>query len=380
MGHEAKKELIRKFKKIYKKMTKDEKSEVIDNVVYLCGYNRKYATRKLNEIEKREKKKRGRKKKYNNELLPFLKELWFEMDQPCSIKMEAAIPNWLPYWDKKLTDEIRQKLLDIKHASIDRLLAPVKVLAVRKRNSGTKPGSLIKNRIPIQTTNWNINEPGYLEADTVAHCGNSLSGEFVWSITYTDIKSTWTENRATWTKAWKGVKDNTNDVIENAPFKVKGFDCDNGSEFLNQFLEAYFLNKKIKFTRSRPYKKNDNAHVEQKNWTHVRSLLGYDRFDERELVELLNNFYKNSWSPYQNFFLPTIKLLYKIRVGGKIKKKYDKPKTPYVRLLESSISEEKKQELRNTYSKLNPFILKKEIDKKLNKIFLIIKEKNKKSE
>ncbi len=343
----------------------------------MCGYNRKYATRKLNEEKKEEKKKRGRKKKYDGELLPYLKELWFDMDQPCSIKMEAAIPHWLIHWDKKLNDEIRKKLLDIKHASIDRLLAPVKVLAIRKRNSGTKPGSLIKNRIPIQTTNWNIKEPGYLEADTVAHCGNSLSGDFVWSITYTDISSTWTENRATWTKAWKGVKENTNDVIENAPFKIKGFDSDNGTEFLNQYLEAYFLNKKIKFTRSRPYKKNDNAHVEQKNWTHVRSLLGYDRFDERELVWLLNDFYKNVWNPYQNFFIPTIKLLHKTRIGGKIKKKYDKPKTPYARLLESNIPQVNKDELIRQYAELNPFTLKKAIDKKLNKIFSIIKRKNK---
>jgi hypothetical protein len=291
--------------------------------------------------------------------------------------MVAAIPYWLPHWEKDLHNETKQKLLNISHATIDRLLAPVKVISRRKRNSGTRSGSLIKNRIPIQTTNWNINEPGYLEADTVAHCGNSLTGDFVWSITYTDILSTWTEIRATWTKAWKGIKENTNDVIESVPFKVLGFDCDNGSEFLNQFLEAYVLYRKIKFTRSRPYQKNDNAHVEQKNWTHVRSLPGYDRFDEREIEWLMNDFYKNTWCPYQNFFLPTIKLLHKTRVGGKIKKKYDKPRTPYARLLESKhVSEENKNKLRETYSKLDPFALKKEMNKKLNTIFSIIKDKN----
>jgi len=377
MSHEARIQLIQKFKEKYRKITKDEKSEIIDNVVYLCGYNRKYAIRKLNQIEK-PKEVRGRKKKYDQSILPTLKKLWFAMDQLCSKSMVAAIPVFLKFWEEPIDVEIKQKLLDISPASIDRLLAPVKVQFRRKRNSGTKPGSLIKKRIPIQTTNWNIKEPGFLEADTVAHCGGSLSGDFVWSITYTDIETTWTENRAMWRKTAQGVKSQTGDVIKSVPFKVLGFDSDNGNEFLNHNLERYFSKKKIKFTRSRPYKKNDNAHVEQKNWSHVRSLLGYDRFDDIELVHLVNDLYKNTWNIYQNFFIPNLKLVQKIRVGGSIKKKHDKPRTPYQRVLESNyISKEKKKELRETYETLNPFELKKQIDKKLNKIFTIIKNKNK---
>ena len=218
-------------------------------------------------------------------------------------------------------------------------------LKLRKGLSGTKPGSLLKNQIPIRTDNWDINKPGFIEADTVAHCGNSLAGDFIWSITMTDILTGWTENRAVWNKGAIGVNKQVKDIENRLPFELLGFDCDNGSEFLNHHLLRYFTDRKnkVNFTRSRPYKKNDNAHVEQKNWTQVRHLFGYDRLDIKSLVEPMNDLYSNEWSLYNNFFRPSQKLIKKTKINSKYIKKYDKPKTPYERLLDSGIlSEEKK--------------------------------------
>lgn len=216
--------------------------------------------------------------------------------------------------------------------------------------------------------------PGFCEADTVAHCGDSLEGSFAWSITMTDICSTWTENRAIWGKGATDVVGKVKDVEECLPFELLGFDCDNGSEFLNHHLVRYFSErpkeKTVQFTRSRPYHKNDNAHVEQKNWTHVRQLFGYDRFDKKIIVELMNDLYRNELSQLQNYFHPTMKLIEKRKVNSKYYKTYDTPKTPYQRLLDHpSVAPEVKQLLANTYKQLNPFTLKSQIAKKLDNIF-----------
>ncbi len=215
-----------------------------------------------------------------------------------------------------------------------------------------------------------------MEADTVAHCGNSMAGDFIWSLTLTDIHSGWTECRATWNNGAHGVIEQIQDIETRLVFPLKGFDCDNGSEFLNHHLLRYFTNhkQKIKFTRSRPYKKNDNAHVEQKNWSHVRQLLGYDRLDNSKLVELINSLYVNEWSLYQNYFCPTLKLIEKKRINSKYKKKYESPKTPYQRLMDSDqITKQKKKQLQTCHLKLNPFILKQRIEYKLKEIFKLVK-------
>ena len=235
-------------------------------------------------------------------------------------------------------------------------------------------GSIIKNQIPIKTNQWEETKPGFIEADTVAHCGTSLEGNFVWSLTMTDILLTWTENRAVWNKGSHGVGVAIDDVEASLPFEIKGFDCDNGSEFLNYHLIKKFAErpeeKAIQFTRSRPYKKNDNAHVEQKNWTHVRQLFGYHRFDKEYLVDMMNDLYSNEWSLYQNHFLPTMKCIKKVKINSKYQRKFDKPKTPYQRVLDCpDISNEKKEVLKKAHQTLNPFELKRIIDKKLKRIF-----------
>src|SRR5690606_31184711 len=176
--------------------------------------------------------------------------------------------------------------------------------------------------------------PGFLEADTVAHCGGSLSGDFVWSVTYTDICSGWTCNRAVWNKGSTGIVEATREVEAALPFDLLGFDCDNGSEFLNWHLVRYFQQRPcpVSFTRSRPYKKNDHAHVEQKNWSHVRQLLGYDRFEDPHLCPLINTLYRDYWEPLNNYFIPNAKLIHKTRLGSKIKIRHDKQMTPCARL------------------------------------------------
>jgi hypothetical protein len=294
----------------------------------------------------------------------------------CSKKLQAAIPLWLPFYEQEygcLDADIKAKLLTISPSTIDRILKPVRVTGKTKGLCGTKPGTLLKKQIPIKTHNWDVSKPGFFEADTVAHCGNSLSGNFVWSLTFTDIYSGWTENRAVWNKGSYGVFTQIKDIEAAIAFPILGFDCDNGSEFLNHHLLRYFTNRPqspIQFTRSRPYKKNDNAHVEQKNWTHVRQLLGYDRFDKPELVALINDLYKNAFSLSANYFCPTLKLKEKQRVNSKYIKKYYPPKTPYQRLLDSEhITPEAKQLLSLSYQSLNPFKLKKTIALKLKIIF-----------
>ncbi len=309
-----------------------------------------------------------------------LQAIWLACGQMCSKKLKAALPEWLRHYEKEhgaLSDLICGQVCALSPAAIDRWLEPYKDENRPRRGlSGTKPGTSLKHQIPIKVDHWDVKQPGFLEADTVAHCGNSLAGSFVWSITYTDILSTWTENRATWNKGSAGVVEQTKDVEAHVPFSILGFDCDNGSEFLNDHLHRYFTDREqnpVQFTRSRPYHKNDNAHVEQKNWTHVRQLFGYDRFDDQRLAGLMNDLYKNEWSLYQNHFFPSMKLIAKEKINSKYRKKYDKPQTPYQRIMASPhIDEQKKKALEKKHLELNPFELKRMIDKKVRHILRIV--------
>jgi hypothetical protein len=367
------------LKKRYRKSSRAKKNEILNELCGVCGYNRKYAIRLFQKKKPTRKRRRGRKNWYVGEdFLKPLKAIWLSSDQMCSKKLKVAIKDWLPYYEQEqglLSDVVRGQLVQISASTIDRLLKKSRGEQSHKGLCGTRPGRLLKTQIPIKTDHWDVSEPGYLEADTVAHCGNSLSGDFVWSLTLTDIKSTWTENRATWNKGSGGVIEQIKDAEKRLPFKILGFDCDNGSEFLNHHLHRYFRARKkpVQFTRSRPYRKNDNAHVEQKNWTHVRHLFGYDRFENSTLVGLMNDLYKNEWSLYQNHFRPTMKLIEKKKVNAKYVRRYDKPQTPYARLLAcESISEAVKEKLKTQHSTLNPFELKRTIEKKLKTIFKLV--------
>ncbi|HLF98073.1 MAG TPA: transposase family protein [Methylococcaceae bacterium] len=311
------------------------------------------------------------------EFLAPLRRIWLASDQLCGKRLKAALPLWLPHYEARygaLPEPVRANLLQVSAATLDRLLKPLRV-QYPQGLGGTKPGSLLKTQIPIRTHHWDETLPGFMEADTVAHCGNSLAGDFVWSLTLTDLVSGWTECRATWNKGAHGVLEQIQAIERRLPFPLRGFDCDNGSEFLNHHLLRYFTDhpNKPSFTRSRPYKKNDNAHVEQKNWTHARQLFGYDRLDKPEIVALMNDVYSQLWCPLQNHFCPSLKLKTKLRDGAKYRKTYHPPQTPYQRLLDHpKVPEPTKEALRQHHQQLNPFEIKAQIQQHLKLIFSTI--------
>jgi len=300
------------------------------------------------------------------------------MSQMCSKKMVVAMGDWLPHYECK--DDVKLLLLEVSASTIDRLLRSQRN-PLQKGLSSTRP-SLIKNRIPMKLLEGAIMIPGYMEADTVAHCGNALAGEFANSLTMTDLFSGWTENRVTWTKEAERVVSAMKSIEDQLPFDLIGVAVDNGSEFLNKDVEAYLRQREapVNLVRRRPYKKNDNAHVEQKNWTHVRQLFGYDRFDDPKLIGLMNEIYRAYWNPLQNYFTPVLKLKSKERIGGRIKKVYDDPRSPFKRLLESpAIPETTKMRLKDNFTLKNPIFLKKEMDKKLKELFLLVDENKRKN-
>lgn len=376
MSQNEKKAYYYAIKDRYLKATKREKCIILDEFCKVCGYNKKYAIRLLNKKDTyKYKKKVGSKPVYSSsEFITALKNIWIATDYICSKRLKSAISLWLPYYESiygSLSQKTIHELHKVSPATIDRILKPIRRIG-NKGICGTKPGSILKTQIPIKTDNWDVTQPGFMEADTVAHCGNSLHGDFIWSLTMTDIHTEWTENRAVWNKGAIGVKKQIISIENVIPFDLLGFDCDNGSEFLNYHLFRYFKEngKNTQFTRSRPYKKNDNAHVEQKNWAQVLHLFGYDRLDNESIVELMNDLYSKEWSLYNNYFRPSQKLIKKIKINSKYIKKYDIPKTPYTRVIESNyVSDKMKEILKNKFNKLNPFELKIRIESKLKIIF-----------
>jgi len=378
MSNKSKLEYLNEIKTRYMNSSKLEKQKILDEFCKVCCYNRKYAIQLLNSKKEKTKNNlsnRGRKKDYNHPvILEVIRYLWTKTNLPCSKRLKVIIPIWLPFCENQfsMNEEIRAKILKISPATIDRLLKPCRYQYKKRGLATTKPGSILKKHIPIKTDQWNESNPGFIEADTVAHCGTSTEGMFVFTVNCVDIATSWTEQRAVWGKGEKGVLNAISSIESSLPFSLKGFDCDNGSEFLNWHLYRHFVDRKrpVQFTRSRPYRKNDNAHIEEKNWTHIRQYLGYQRFDKQELVGLLNNLYTTEWNQYFNYFIPAIKLVQKYRNGSKIVKKYDKPKTPYQRIIESEyISKKVKDQLKEQFQNLNPFELQ---EKMANKIKVII--------
>ena len=374
MSKKSKQEYLLAIRRRYRKATKHNKKQILDEFCKVCGHHRKHAIRLLNKDFRTIKKKPGRKTYYDREIVDVLKKIWFTAEHMCSKRIKAILPIWLPHYEEHygpLKTHIRQKLGSISPATIDRILQKIRIKHPNKTGTYTRPGSIIRKEVNVRAYDWKPTEPGYLEADSVAHCGESMQGDFVWSITFTDLYSQWTENRATWNIGGNAVVEQIKDIQQELPFPIKGFHVDNGSEFLNYHLIRHFSGQKqkISFTRSRPHIKNDNPHVEQKNYTHVRHLLGYQRIENPNLVPRINDLYR-LWSRYNNFFCPNMKLISKTKIKGRYIKKYDTPKTPYQRLIESPfVKEQHKIRLKTTYEKLNPFILKKAIAQMRNAIF-----------
>lgn len=374
MGHGARAEYLQAIRERYRLANRREKAGILDEFCAVCRYNRKYAIRLLSRKRRPIRRKRGPKPVYDGPVIAHLKTLWLATDQMCSKKLVAAIPLWMPFYEAEcgsLDPMVRSKLLSLSAATCDRLLAPSRARLKQKGLCTTRPGRLLRNVIPIRPDKATMDRPGFIEADTVAHCGNSLEGQFAYSITDTDIRSGWTDNRAVWGRGAANVVEQTRAMEAELPFPIIAFWSDNGSEFLNEHLWRYFAHRRlpIHFARSRPYKKDDNAHVEQKNWTHVRQLFGYDRIHCPELIPLMNDIYA-LWRLYQNHFSPARRLTSKVRINSRWVKKYDAPKTPYQRLLDSPhFSRQAKRTLRADHQPLNPFHLKKDIETKLKRLF-----------
>jgi hypothetical protein len=375
MSHQLKQEYLNAIRERYRNSGRGKKSLILDEFCSVCGYARKYAIAVLNgRVEPGRRKPRGRQVKYTTEVVYHLARLWKELGMPGSTKFKAALPEWLEYDEYpglRENPDLRQKLVDVSRPQLDRLLRPYRI-SPQSGITSTRPcARKIKNQIPIQAKDWNITEPGQqAQADTVAHCGNTLIGQFANSLTVTDIYSAWTENRALWGKSSAQVIVAMRDIEASLPFRLRGFKSDSGSEFMNYELMAYFRENRpeapVQMTRSRPYKKDDNCYVEQKNFTHVRQLFGYPRLDDATLVPLMNEIYTEYWCPLQNYFMPSQKLLRKTRIGARLKKEYEPAQTPFQRLMNSSgLSEEQKTVLRERKAKLNPFQLQKGLQIKL---------------
>ena len=386
MTFKAKMEYLESIYLRYKKASKKEKSIILTEFCLNCNYHRKHAIRLLNNFKRFTKpkpKKRGRPSKYNKpSVIEPLKRIWLAANLPCSKLLKAIIPLWLPYYAEEyspLSLEQVKALLRISPATIDRLLKSTRLSYKHRGKATTKPGTLLKKYIPIKTEQWDEKRPGFLEADTVAHCGDSVEGMYVNTVNFVDIATGWSEQRAVWGKGERGVLIQIKDVENSLPFPLLGFDTDNGNEFLNWHLFRHFTQRKnpVQFTRSRSYQKQDNCHIEQKNWTHIRQWLGYERLDNPEVVALMNDLYTSEWRLYHNFFSPSVKLIAKKRVASKVIKRYDKPKTPYQRVLESKyVSASVKRILKEQMKGLNPFRLRHSIERKLKRIFRLNNNKN----
>jgi len=365
----------------YKNATRHEKTAILDEFCATCGYHRKHAIRVLKKFKrftKQKAKRKGKPTSYQHEAIGKpLKEIWLAANLPCSKRLKITLPLWLPGYVQlfgQLPADVTNALLKISPATIDRILKPIRIHYTKRGRSTTKPGTLLRKHIPIKTNQWDESRPGFLEADTVAHCGESVSGMYVNTIDFVNIATGWTEQRAVWGKGETGVLEQIKNIEKTLPFPILGFDCDNGVEFLNYHLLRHFTERKqpVQFTRSRAYHKDDNAHIEQKNWTHIRQWLGYDRLDNPKVVSLLNNLYTKEWRLFHNFFCPSVKLIAKERIGSKTIKHHDSPKTPYQRIMDSPhIQESVKRSLSNQLENLNPFMLRKTMDKKLKIIFSI---------
>lgn len=382
MSSKSRCEVLERARQRYLNRGKEGRGRLLDEICSLCGYERKYAIKVLGGARPiagaRGKKRGGSKPKYGKEERKVIQVIWMAAEQPCGKRMKPTVKVWLPHYEKrhgKLGSKVRQRVLKASAATIDRLLAPSR-FRYGKSRCATRPGSLLRSQIPVRTEHWDVEGPGFMEADTVAHCGGSLSGEHCWSLTVTDVHTQWTETRATPNRGQETVRCKIADIEGSLPFAILGFDTDNGGEFLNWHLVDYFQKreKPVAFTRSRAYRKNDNARVEQKNRTHVRELIGYGRLEGDKVAEALNDLYAKEWSQFRNFFCPAMKLVRTEVKGSRRRRVYDEAMTPFERLKASKkISPKELDRLERKLADLDPFVLREDIEAKLRRIWKLQK-------
>lgn len=371
----------------YRRVRKKQKEVILNEFIQLTGYTRSYAAYLLRAHGKRlrvnnktvlvgslkKKIKRNRPRRYDNRVESALKKIWFLMDCICGKRLAPMLGELIGVLERfgeiELEGEVREKLLNVSAATIDRLLVEERKKQTLRTRSKTKPGTLLKHQIPIRTfSQWDEQKPGFVEMDLVGHEGGDGFGDYIQALDITDVCTGWTETQAVRNRAQVWVFEALKQIRERLPFKLLGIDSDNGGEFINDQLYRYCQKEQITFTRGRPYRKNDSCYVEQKNYSVVRRAVGYLRYDTVEQLEVINELY-GYLRLYTNYFQPVMKLIEKTRIGSRVRKKYDKPKTPYQRVLESPNVEEKNKEvLRSEYAKLNPAELKRQITRLQNKL------------
>jgi len=376
MSQRSKRELLEEIRPRYLKSKKSEKKIMLDEFVAATSYHRKYATRILKHGRPRQSsKKHGYHKVYQGEVVVALEQIWEICGRICSKRLHPFLPEMLKVLERcgelQLSEQTKALLLQMSRSTIDRCLGPARFDQPHGLST-TKPGSLLKKAIPVRTyTPWDEDQPGFLEIDLVAHCGGSVEGQYINTLTCVDLSTGWIECLAVHHRSQQAVFEAIQTMRTYLPFFLLGLDSDNGGEFINDLLHQYCLSEKITFTRSRPYQKNDQAHVEQKNWSVVRRLIGYDRLETEEEYLLLQSIYTDL-RLYANFFQPVLKLVSKQHVDKKLIKRYDTAATPFQRVLAAKdIPFETKARLTNLYVQLNPVQLRTTIDAKVAKLWKI---------
>lgn len=371
MSHKS----LETYRRRYARAGRGWKTRILDEVCEMEGWSRKHTIKVMRrKVRCHAKPPRGRKPIYGQAEARMLEKLWLLMDQPCGKLMRAGLAAWLSSWERHhgiCPPQLRERLLRISAAQIDRLLIPVKLRQPRKWRSGG--GSVhLRNQIPVRMGPWATDTPpGYLEMDTVAHGGSSTAGTFLWTLTATDISSGWTVLGPAWGCGQHSVLEAFQAMETRLPFRVLGIDTDNGHEFINHHLLTWIRGQRepVEFTRSRPRRKNDNAHVEQKNSTHVRQQLGYDRYDHPALADPLRRFYE-SFELFRNLFIPSFKLLHKERIGTKVRKTYGDLLPPCERLLrDPHTSPEQARALRELRTQYDPIELAREVRRRRDRFF-----------
>jgi len=323
----------------YRQAERRERSRLLDEFTAMTGLHRKYAIALLGKPPPARVRRSARSSRFDSEAVTALVQLWTACDYPWSRRLHAMLPLWLPATRERfaMSERVEALLRSMSPRTIDRLLKPHRVELKRRIYGRTKPGTMLKHHVPIRSERWNVQEVGWCETDTVAHCGVSGEGEFANSVNLTDIASTWTETRAVLGKGQRFVVAALDEIRRALPFALRGLDSDTGSEFINRHCVAWCYEHRLQFTRSRPYHKNDNAHIEQKNWTHVRKIFGWKRIDSEEAVAAMNDLYANEIRLLLNYFHVNVQLVEKRRVGSRVQRRYDPPMTPLDRLIAKNL-------------------------------------------
>ena len=376
MSRQGRWEYLKAIYPRYQRASRLEKQRILDEFCQVTRYHRKSALRLLNgpPPARQPRAPRRRPPKYGTRVIQVLAAIWRAAGYPWSVRLKALLPLWLPWAQRRfrLTPALEAQLLQVSPRQMDRRLAPYRRPGRTGRFGGTKPGRLLKHHIPVRTDRWDVRVPGFTDIDLVAHCGESGDGEFAHSLNLTDIHTTWVETRAVLGRGQHAVRAALEDMRQALPFRLQGIDSDNGSEFINAHLLGYCQRHGIQFTRGRPYKKDDNAHIEQKNWTHVRRLLGYVRYASPDAVAAMNALYRQELRLFQNLFLPSVKLVRKVRVGSRIRRVYDRPQTPLERVQACPEADPAKvARLAALRAQLDPFALAEAIDQQLDQLYAL---------